>query len=202
MSQNKGDDSADAVPADGEDSHLMGARSVVKRACVEWEADLKAFLLGVLRDRHQADDIFQKTVVKAIEAAESARQETLRGWLFRISLNEARYYQREHRRDARHRERLAEQRAAEQTARITGEDAEWMADLGLVSDDLVAAIRKSVVRLTTEQQDVIQKRIYEGLTFAEIAKQMDQPLGTVLTWMRRGLQKLKEDSSLRELWED
>ena len=176
------------------DGDCRTPRLIVEGACVQWQADLKAFLLGILRDRHLADDAFQKMVVKAIEAAESAHQETLRGWLFRIALNEARLIQRENRRDAVHRERLAGQQRTE--------DAQWLVDVGLISEELVQAIRKSLVRLPFEQQEVIRRRIYEGLTFAEIATQMNQPLGTVLTWMRRGLQRLKEDAGLRSLMDE
>ena len=58
-------------------------RSRVERTCVENERDLRAFLLGVLQDVHAVDDVFQKTVVKAIEAADQANPTTVRGGCFR-----------------------------------------------------------------------------------------------------------------------
>ena len=168
-------------------------RSMVKCACVQFEADLKGFLLGVLKNRDVAEEIFQKTVIRAIEAAHTARAETLRGWLFQIALNEARQLLRQKKREIRHREKLAEQAASE---------SQWMADLGLVSEETVQAIQRSLIRLPAEQQEVIRRRIYDGQTFAEIAVLMKEPLGTVLTWMRRGLLRLKEDSQLRSFVDD
>jgi len=63
---------------------------MVESACVQFQGDLKGFLLGVLKNRDLAEDVFQKTAIRAMEAAENARAATLRGWLFQIALNEAR----------------------------------------------------------------------------------------------------------------
>ncbi len=63
--------------------------------------------------------------------------------------------------------------------------------------EAVKLIQQSLIRLPQEQQEVIRRRIYGGQTFAVIAEQMHLPLGTVLTWMRRGLLRLREDSQLR-----
>ncbi len=177
-------------------------RSMVEGACVQWEADLKVFLLGVLKNRDHAEDAFQKMVIRAIESAQAARPATLRGWLFRIALNEARQYLRQHKRDTKHREEFALQSVSGQLQRQAGSDAQWMLDFRVVSDEVVQAIHRSLVRLPVVQQEVIRRRIYGDQTFAEIAEQMQQPLGSVLTWMRRGLLRLKEDSQLREFVDD
>ncbi len=200
MSQNEGKYSASGQ--DMNPAEFGAAREMVEQACVQWESDLKVFLCGVLRDRQFVEDVFQKSVIKAIEAADSARRETLRGWLFRIALNEARQVGRERRRDAACREKLVEKLSVEQPERLSAVDARWMADFGLLSEEVILAIRRSIEKLSAEQQDVIRRRIYEGQTFAEIAEQMKQPLGTVLTWMRRGLQRMKDDSQLKALWDE
>ena len=77
-----------------------------------------------------------------------------------------------------------------------------MAESGLLNDDLVQVVQKSLKELPVEQQNVIRRRIYYGQTFSEIAEEMNLPLGTVLTWMRRGLLKLKEDAGLKSLVSD
>lgn len=190
MSQNSKDDSANetqSAPVDNGTGRLM-----VERACVRWEADLKGFLLGVLRDSHLAEDVFQRTVIKVMGAADAVRQETLRGWLFRVALNEARQYQREQLRDLKHREKLAEQ--------LTTRDSKWMLDPGAMGCEVVEAIREAVAKLSADQQQVIRMRISEGLKFEEIASRLNQPLGTVLTRMRRGLERLRQDRSLQGIW--
>lgn len=183
-------------------SHSAATREMIEAACVQWEADLKTFLAGVLQDRHLAEDAFQKTVVRAIETERTGRQESLRGWLFQVALNEARQIRREIHRENVQRQKLADQAV---TSEITGQtgrshDLKWMTDAVLVSDDLAMAIRRSLEKLPADQQEVVRRRIYDGQGFAEIAADMKLPLGTVLTWMRRALMRLREDSGLRELW--
>jgi RNA polymerase sigma-70 factor (ECF subfamily) len=200
LSQNEGKHSASERPSQVAD--VMPARMVVERACVQMEADLKVFLVGVLKNHHLADDIFQKTVIRAIEAADSVQMETLRGWLFRIALNEARQFQREQRREAGHREKIANALLVERSEQLSLSDAHQMAEMRLVNNDLSNVLKRSLEKLPSVQQEVIRRRVYDGLTFAEIAVQMGLPIGTVLTWMRRGLLKLKEDSGLKSLRDD
>jgi RNA polymerase sigma-70 factor (ECF subfamily) len=45
--------------------------------------------------------------------------------------------------------------------------------------------------LSTEQQRSLAMAYYQGLTHSEVAEQLNQPLGTVKSWVRRGLQGLK-----------
>jgi RNA polymerase sigma-70 factor, ECF subfamily len=45
--------------------------------------------------------------------------------------------------------------------------------------------------LTDEQQRSISLAFFYGLSHAELAEQMRKPLGTVKTWIRRGLERLK-----------
>ena len=111
-------------------------RSMIQDSCVQWEADLKVFLLGVLKNRDLAEDAFQKMVIRAIESAQTARPATLRGWLFRIALNEARQYLRQQKRDTRHRERFAEQSVSGLLEREADSDSSWM----LTAVDLDAAV--------------------------------------------------------------
>lgn len=170
------------------------ARRLVEKACVDWEADLKLFLLGVLRDRHLADEAFQRTVLSALRAADSANAETLRGWLFRIALNEARQLRRSLIRES---ERRAVVGQIQQSAWHSGTWTE--SEAAMVTAETVERIHRSLSRLPENYQSVVRRRIFDGQTFASIAEDLQIPLGTVLTWMRRALLRLKEDQDLQEL---
>ncbi|MCP4784999.1 MAG: RNA polymerase sigma factor [Fuerstiella sp.] len=176
--------------------HDAEIRRLVEQACVEFERDLRAFLLGVLRDPHLVDDVFQKTVIKAIEASSAVNPETIRGWLFQIALNEARESQRRMSRQGRLQRAVWESFSS--GAELDTEDG--LSHIMSVEED--EAIRIALARLDGNYREVVMRRVQKGQTFAVIASEMNKPLGTVLTWMRRALIELREMNELRRLSDD
>jgi RNA polymerase sigma-70 factor, ECF subfamily len=54
------------------------------------------------------------------------------------------------------------------------------------------AIARCLQALEEKQRHAISIAYFEGLTHTELARKLGQPLGTVKTWVRRGLLKLKD----------
>jgi RNA polymerase sigma-70 factor (ECF subfamily) len=54
-----------------------------------------------------------------------------------------------------------------------------------------AAIRRCLQDLEPRQRQAIALAFFEGLTHSEIAAHLREPLGSVKTWVRRGLMRLK-----------
>ena len=52
-------------------------------------------------------------------------------------------------------------------------------------------LRGALVTLTSEERAAIEVAFFSGLTYAETAARLDQPLGTVKTRIRSGLDKLR-----------
>ena len=46
--------------------------------------------------------------------------------------------------------------------------------------------------LETRQRDAIRTAFFDGVTYAELAERQNVPLGTMKSWVRRGLARLKE----------
>ncbi len=46
-------------------------------------------------------------------------------------------------------------------------------------------------QLKSQQRQIIALAYFKGLTHEELAARTDTPLGTVKTWIRRGLEQLK-----------
>lgn len=53
-------------------------------------------------------------------------------------------------------------------------------------------IEKALSELTPQQRRSIELAYFKGLSQSEISKQMNEPLGTVKSWMRTGMIKLRE----------
>jgi RNA polymerase sigma-70 factor, ECF subfamily len=156
--------------------------AIVASLYVEHADELRSFLIGVLRDGELASEALQATFVKAMEAGHTAREETHKGWLFRVALNEALAIRRRQKVDHKSLRKLA------WTKPEPGESPEdhvtrW---------ESVSRVKAALNCLPAEQFEVVHKRIYEQKTFAVIAAETGAPLGTVLTRMRLALKKLEE----------
>lgn len=54
-------------------------------------------------------------------------------------------------------------------------------------------VRDALAQLPEKQRQVLEMSYYEGMSQSEIAKQLDIPLGTIKTWSRQGLLKLRQN---------
>ena len=60
------------------------------------------------------------------------------------------------------------------------------------------ALNRCLGELEARQRQAIALAFYDGLSHAELASHLREPLGTVKTWVRRGLLKLKACLELQE----
>jgi RNA polymerase sigma-70 factor (ECF subfamily) len=63
----------------------------------------------------------------------------------------------------------------------------------IVTADQARRIRLALTTLNEKQKRVIEMAYFEGLSQAEIAEKLEQPLGTVKTWARTALKRLREE---------
>jgi RNA polymerase sigma-70 factor (ECF subfamily) len=61
----------------------------------------------------------------------------------------------------------------------------------LLSSADALAVRGCVEGLEAGQKQAIALAFYQGLSHSELARHLRQPLGTVKSWVRRGLERLK-----------
>lgn len=150
-----------------------------------YEGPVFRFLLGILRDRHRAEDALQETFVQVLRFAEQADPASFRGWLFTVAHRQAMLVKRKDRR--------MPSAAADALAGLIdpAADATSAADR---ADD-VRAVGELLALLPAGQRDVIRLRVYGGLKFREVADQLGCPLNTALARMHDGLK------TLRTLWD-
>lgn len=133
----------------------------------------------VLGDRAEAEDVLQEVFVRVWDRA--AEFDTSRGsvaaWLMGSIRNAA--IDRLRRKDAFH-------RALEGAAALPRPDG----DRHELPEDL-RRVKAAVEGLPMEQRRPIELAYFEGLTQTEIAARLEQPLGTVKTRMRLGMQRLR-----------
>ncbi|MCU0874645.1 MAG: sigma-70 family RNA polymerase sigma factor [Pirellulaceae bacterium] len=144
-------------------------------------AELQRFLMGLLRDWQLAADAVQATFAKLTEYGHNTREESRKGWLFRVAYREAMLLRR----------RQATDDAALRRTAWEREPAGESAEAELVKTETVERVRQAINELSAEQQRVVRMRIYDEKTFAVIAAELGIPLGTALGRMRTAMSKLR-----------
>jgi RNA polymerase sigma factor (sigma-70 family) len=66
-----------------------------------------------------------------------------------------------------------------------------LAETMLIDAEREARVHGCLDTLDDTPRDAIRTAFFEGRTYAELADRMDVPLGTMKSWIRRGLAKLK-----------
>jgi RNA polymerase sigma-70 factor (ECF subfamily) len=139
------------------------------------------YLVVRLRSRHDADDVLQETFVRlARKRTRLAKVENLVAYVFAIARNEAARWVR---RRGRNREEGV--RLAAETLFCEAADRELRAR---ETADLVATLLE---RLGPDHREVVELKIYGGLTFRQISQVAGLPQGTVATRYRTALGKLR-----------
>ena len=136
---------------------------------------LHHYLTVKLASRENADDVLQETFIRLIRLRHRLKDVAdLAAYVFTIARNEAARYRSRQDLDASRRAGL---KAADLFVEYSGEDAEIAA----------AALN----RLDKDEREVVEMKIYAGLTFREIAEVSGVPQGTVATRYRSAMERLK-----------
>ncbi len=173
----------------------LGDRAAFARLYEQTAGHLLAVVLRIQRDRALAEDLLQEVYVKVWKAAagfDAARAQPLT-WLTSIARNRAI-------------DSLRRQATQPQLDRATAPDADGDDGPDRVestpSDDpgpLDLLQRASQAReldqclqhLPPPQRQSVALAFFDGLSHAEVAAHLREPLGTVKSWVRRALQTLR-----------
>lgn len=148
-----------------------------------------SFSLRIVADPQLAEEILQEVFFRVWQqgAGFQSTRGSLITWLLSIthnlSIDEVRKRNRRPKRANSEDPELVLSSIADEGMSI--EDEVWISGVR-------TAIAAALLQLPKEQADVIELAYFRGLTQREIAETLKQPLGTVKTRMRLGLQKLRE----------
>lgn len=147
--------------------------------------------LRIVRDGGTAEELTQEVFVRLWRSAASFEPERGRvsAWLLRIAQNLA----------------LNELRRR-QSRPVVAPEAEWdlasarLADTHAESDPVASVderersevVRQALAQLPTAQRQAIELAFFGGLSQTEVATALEEPLGTVKSRIRLGMQRLRE----------
>jgi len=148
---------------------------------------VRRFLFGMCGDWHVAEDLAQESLLKAWRSrANFGGRARVRTWVFGIARNAWIDYLRRSR--------------VRQRQRATIE-SEQLATVPAASGPVACAVRQefstemesALTKLPDKQREALAMRESDGLTFAEIARLIEVPVGTVKSRVRYALMKLADE---------
>jgi RNA polymerase sigma-70 factor, ECF subfamily len=185
-------------------SDVGGGEAALVQRCVSGDDVACAELVGehqrmvvqlamnLLGDRDEALDLSQEVFLRVFRTLHRFRgQSSLRTWIYRIAVNQARnrhrFWRRRHRADqVSLDEHVAQHGDFESTDEATP-------DRLLAQKELAARLNDALERLPFDQRTAIVLREVDGLSYEEIAFSLGVAVGTVKSRLTRARQALRVD---------
>lgn len=166
-----------------------GARTAFSELVTRHQKQMMRVALRLVRDWDAAEDVVQESFIKAYQNLKGfAEKASFKSWMYQITIN-----------------------TAKNRLRTLGRESIGVDHLTIAVDDNTVGrmmevdvkklIRDEIAKLPARQQMALNLRIYEDLSFKEIAQIMECPYDTAKANYRHALLKLKErmDGELRHI---
>jgi RNA polymerase sigma-70 factor (ECF subfamily) len=173
-------------PKQERDEWLMGQVALGKRECLEplvrrYASPLLTFIRRMVGDAHRSEELFQE-VFLAVWNKRTQYQcpRPFKPWLYAIAVNKCRA-------DFR----------ARPAAFLTLDDDPPLASDPSPADTVIATetaslVAAAVMQLPPQQRAVVVLRVWDGLSYTEIAEAVGRSEGTVRSHMHHGLTALRK----------
>jgi RNA polymerase sigma-70 factor (ECF subfamily) len=158
----------------------------------KYQRKLARLLSRFIRDPAEVEDVTQEAFIKAYRALPAFRGDSaFYTWLYRIGINTAKNYL------------MAMGRRAPTSTEVEAEEAEGfeegeqLRDINtpeslLLSNEIARTVNSTIEALPEELRTAIQMREIEGMSYEDIAKAMDCPIGTVRSRIFRAREAIAE----------
>ncbi len=162
-----------------------GEQKALKHIYQQTSAKLFAVILRILKDRQLAEDCLQQVYIKIWQAASSYNRGKAAPmtWMNTIARNQALDYLRKIQR---------EPHMDTDTALDIQEDQGASQEQMVASSQDNREIHRCLKTLNENQKLCLELCYFDGQTHQSLSDQLEVPIGTVKTWIRRGLMRLKE----------
>lgn len=144
-----------------------------------------AVIARIVRNTEMAEDLVQETFLKVWNRVGGFDDErgALGPWVLAIARNRAIDYIRSA--DAKASQNSCDLEKLERPRFFTDLESDY------ADQERIRTIRAVFDKLTENQRKVLELAYFEGLSQTEMAERLQQPLGTVKTWVRTALQSIR-----------
>lgn len=158
-----------------------GQRGSFSHLVRKYQKGLLRLTLRFVKDLATAEDVVQEAFMKAYERLDSFEgRSSFRSWMFQIAVNTAK-------------NKLRERRDGHSDIESVQISVPAVAEDDLMHGALARLMAKSVELLPLKQRTALVLRVYEDMSFKEIAEIMECPYDTAKANYRHALLKLKDE---------
>ena len=158
----------------------------------KYQRKLARLLSRFIRDPAEVEDVTQEAFIKAYRALPAFRGDSaFYTWLYRIGINTAKNYLMAMGRRAP----TSTEKEAEEAEGF--DEGEQLRDINtpesvLLTNEIAETVNATIEQLPEELRTAIQMREIEGMSYEDIAKAMDCPIGTVRSRIFRAREAIAE----------
>lgn len=179
----------------------QGDKEALKEIYVAYAGFLFHFLLGILRNRENAEDVTSEFFIKLWDIADKYVPGTgHRAWLSRIARNMAVDFLRSHKREIPYdageqgfEAMAASDEALNEHGRTGGGTIGESDSRDVTAEEAVAnlTVKEALDRLKPAEREIVHLKIIGDMTFEEISNILETPMGTVTWRYREAMKKLR-----------
>jgi RNA polymerase sigma-70 factor (ECF subfamily) len=172
------------------DESLMALVALGQRDCLEplirrYATPLLTFIQRLLGDRHRSEELFQDVFLTVwVKRQQYQFPRPFKPWLYAITINKCRGVYRQH--------DLLTVGDLETDSSLVPAAADPSPAETAIATETAALVTSAVTQLPLQQRAVVTLRIWEGLSYAEIAELLGRSEVTVRSHMHHGLAALRK----------
>ena len=142
---------------------------------VPYIPNLRRYARALVGDRDGADDLVQDTLERAVRKFHLWKPGDLRAWLFSIMHNVF----------------VNQLKARRIAPEVELDDMQIAAHIPTVDSVDVIDLQRGLLTLAPEQREVVLLVALEDMTYADVSRALGIPIGTVMSRLSRGRDKLR-----------
>jgi RNA polymerase sigma-70 factor, ECF subfamily len=170
-------------------NYISGDENALAILIRRHESKIYSFIYSKIKDREASEDLFQDVFVKVIKVLKSGgynEQGKFISWVMQITHNMIMDY-------FRITNQMPKNRDTEEFSVFSMMQAESLSiEDSIINEDIAMDLKKLIEQLPENQKVVLKMRIYEDLSFREIAEITGCNINTVLGNMRYAVKRLKK----------
>lgn len=170
-------------------NYVAGDESALEILINRHQSKLYGFIYSKVNDRDVSDDIFQDTFIKVIKTLKSDsynEEGKFLPWVMRIAHNLIVDHFRRNKKMPMVRD------TDEYSVFNTIKEADLNIENQIITEQIEGDLRKLILELPADQREVLMMRMYQDLSFKEIADHTGVSINTALGRMRYALMNLRK----------